>query len=318
MLIFAIVFVTMTLIVWPLFKQNNPHSKHANAKIFLAVISDKTTEDRTQIFDKFYREHFLTNEVYGPVYFYSDLSPEVNPQNYPVTQIKTDHLASQTTVRPFIYDLLKKFIVSLEYFVHETNADWMIRPTDDVYLNPRNWPGNLLQKLENFSDPANKPYFLGDCRITDGHKRVHGGSGPVISRAAAKLILQGQNELFLKPATKWEDFILPEFVEKNLGLKEYCMPGISGYEFPKPLYDQIMLGNYSKIPLCEDVYEESEDVGCSKGMQSLKDIVIWHQYWSRTDPLIKNMHYIISIIPSHIMWYRVKEGIKLCSNKVVI
>ncbi|EAX84706.1 hypothetical protein TVAG_448600 [Trichomonas vaginalis G3] len=294
------------------FSASNNKTSNQN-QIFIAVISDKTSESRASIFDNFFNAHLKSKHVVGPKYFFSNLSPELNPSDFSVFRIPTDQFANKTTVRPFIYDLLKKFIATLEYFVEKTDANWMMRPTDDVFINPRDWPNSLINTLADFPNPDLIPYLLGDCRMEGTHQLVSGGSGQIVSRAAAKLFIKNKEMLFTEPATKWEDYIITKMAEEKLNLKKFSFPRISGYSFPKSQYDAIIQDNFSVIPECN--YNDQEDVGCTKGMQKLNDLIIWHQYWSRSDPMISEMYQIINKIPNNVVWYHVKDGIKICTEK---
>lgn len=286
-----------------------------NPKIMLGIMTDKSSEDRAILLDKFYKSHGMNNpRVIGPVYFFSDkLQKDLKKENFAIYEEMKTFPMVQLKIRPFIDDLLTKTIIMIDYFLNKTDADWLFRPTDDVFINDIDWPSNIFSVLEKYESPQTNPYIIGECRMDGEFPLVSGGSGQVISRKAAKMLYETRYELLRNRENRWEDWHIVQHAKK-FGVNNNFMPFMMGHSFLREDYELMMNNEYDKIEKCSKRYKIEDDIGCVKGLQEFHKTIVMHQYWSRSESMIEQMRKIIKNAPPNIKWYHVANGTMVCAE----
>ena len=297
--------------------KNSIFSFKVQSKLLLVICTDKSSEDRALQFNDYYHIKHMneTTNVIGPIYLYSEkLSPELLKESCPLYKEMETFPMIELKIRPFIDDLLIKTMCVFDYFINKTDADWLFRPTDDIFLNSRQWPYKLINMLdEKFPHPRKQPYLIGDCYLDNNDKRplVHGGSGQFVSRRAAELFYSMRYDFLRTRENRWEDFHLPQHAEK-FGVESFSMPNIMASSFLKSDYNKIMNRDFKSIEKCAKRYSPDIDTGCVKGLQQLNQLIIMHQYWTKTESMIYQMDKIINESPDSIKWFHVANGSMIC------
>ena len=286
-----------------------------NQKIMLGIMTDKSSEDRAILLDKFYKSHGMNNsQVIGPIYFFSEkLQSNLKKEDFAIYEEMKTFPMVKLKIRPFIDDLLTKTIIMIDYFLNKTDADWLFRPTDDVFINDIDWPSNIFNVLEKYEYPQSNPYIIGECRMEGKDPLVSGGSGQVISRKAAKMLYESRYELLRNRENKWEDWHVVQHAKK-FGVNNNFMPFMMGHSFPREDYELMMNNEYDKIEKCSKRYKIEDDIGCVKGLQEFHKTIVMHQYWSRSESMIEQMRKIIKNAPPNIKWYHVANGTMVCAE----
>ena len=300
--------------------KNSIFSFKLQSKLLLVICTDKSSEERAIQFNDYYYEKQMneTTNVIGPIYLYSNkLSPEFTKESCPLYQEMETFPMNELKIRPFIDDLLIKTICLFDYFINKTDAEWLFRPTDDIFLNHKDWPYKLINLLdEKFPHPRKIPYLIGDCYLDNNDKRplVHGGSGQLFSRKAAELFYSMRYDLLRTRENRWEDFHFPQHAEK-FGVTSFSIPNIMASSFLKSDYDKIMNKQFKSIETCDKRYTPDIDTGCVKGMQQLNQLLVMHQYWTKTESMIYQMDQIINESPDYIKWFHISNGSMICRDQ---
>lgn len=276
--------------------------------IFLAIISDKKTINRAIEFDDFYKFNHNSIVIDGPHYYFIKDGYE---NEYKIFNETKTYPKQPRTTKSFLDNLLEKTICIIEDFLFNSTAEWIFRPTDDVYLSPINFPDKINEQLSKY-DPKHEFLILGDCqKNSKGMPSIHGGSGVIISRYAAEVIYKTRNDLLRMGYNEWEDEIFPQYAMKATKKFVCSLDNIAGHSFPKEQLEFLQNKSSNKLPKCNLL---SNDTGWTPKIQPLNDLAIFHQYWSRSKSMLKEMHQVVTYSSPRVMWYHTGNEITLCTK----
>jgi hypothetical protein len=172
-------------------------------------------------------------------------------------------------------DLTAKFFFSLAFFLEHSRSRWFFRGTDDTVINFDYLPV-YLSKLEHSFDTEKDFVFRGNC-VTAGIRWPQGGSGYLLSRAAARQI-QPYGPCFMRAMTIPEDMTFGRFLP-FLGkeLFDTTDEAFVGHYFGGETIQLVQNRRYGLLPLCPDP-QKFQRVGCRPYVSPVRHIVFYHEW----------------------------------------
>lgn len=201
-----------------------------------------------------------------------------------------------------IQNYLFQYIQNLHDFYYSTNLDWVIRTTEDCFVDIRQL-GRYIEDLSRFKDPKKdliiKGHLVRSSVIVNSTNLefLHGGSGWIISRAMAKYILDNKEELISLMFTgtnKGDDILTFDLINRlkltSMEVQSYSFLGV-------PLTDESMealqYGRFNKIPNCDFSADPLQYTF------SFNKIIFWHN--GKADSFTNNNGFrLISETPDEI------------------
>ncbi|OHT13960.1 hypothetical protein TRFO_15727 [Tritrichomonas foetus] len=207
------------------------------------------------------------------------------------------------------YDLSIKLISQINYFIHNTSANWFLRITDDVFINTFAI-NNLLRNLnENMKiDPMNDFFIGGHCLDYVKEPLLQGGSGFIFTRAAAKKFLPNMKE-WVRTVDYYEDWHFARSFPK-LGWPIYnsTLPEFLGLA-PRKSHRFFVNHGLSKLfPKCPS--EPPPLMFCKRVMPRIVDTIVWHDHKSYYETV--DWFNFVNQAPDDLYWYQNGEFPSLC------
>ena len=205
------------------------------------------------------------------------------------------------------FDLIFKLISFLRYFINNSTANWLVRYCDDVFLNRHMIP-DLLRYLNSKYDPTQDFYVGGACIDYIKEPILQGGSGYIISKYAAKLILSNAMD-FLRDISYYEDWEFSRLLPKiGFPVCNGTNPFFIGHS-AKPFSKWMSkLGFTSLFPKCPANLPKLDS--CQRVMPRMRDIVFFHDQHQVFS--IRDIYHFLNYIPDNLYWYQNGESASLC------
>jgi len=276
-----------------------------SSKFMVYVICSKETKHRSDRFINRWRSQnfsfsdpvFLPNDI-SDISHISNVTSLIDFDNYLV-----DYNTYPVNAYPRMHLLLIiKYLNAIKHFLEKTQAEYIIRITDDVYINFHALPEFLIELDEIIAGRERNILILGNC--IDYFQILQGGSGFLLSREAAKVMYNTYHE-FLHTVNKPEDWVLSyHFLKINPDITKTRSPRFIGHGFK---YMSIPYRNHGKCP------SVLKNKSCGRGFYPIKKVVFFHQ--------IKHLVSInfweekLKLFPSDLMWYEKNSFTYLCYLK---
>ena len=164
----------------------------------------------------------------------------------------------------------------LKIYLNSTNLPWIVRTTEDCFVNNdlfKEYFERLNAQYDPYKDVVAKGQVILLAGDPEGPMFVHGGSGWIMSRAAAVLWLKHLdelNKLYAFHPSYGDDVFLDHF-RKMIHLRNRDIDAVEFIGPPLAPEDREMLAarNYS-FPACSDVRRSAND------KRFIKKAVFWH------------------------------------------
>jgi hypothetical protein len=206
----------------------------------------------------------------------------------------TDHSMHALTGPPSVFDALSNdprlgrfidskarqmianAIISVTYFLNETNDDWYLRANDDTQLN---WPklSGFIKSLSIKHDPQHEVVFLACCISTPWvHPFPQGGSGWLFSRAAAEALMRVQDGWMRDLQTV--DDVSFDATLKRIGLNVLTSQSEAflGHS-PARRFWEDRYAQYGTVPPCQNMSEYVSSK-CKQKYGKVNQIVVLHSF----------------------------------------
>ena len=283
---------------------NEYYPRYIKIPIYMQVlvINDKKLS-RIKIMDQswgsYFRIHWPTS-----IFQISNIQPVSGFENLTLVTTKPKNLTSSLQIYLlYFYDALESFV--------QTNLRWMIRTTEDCFVNIFKL-NEFINDLEKHYNPLKDPIMKGQiCNLFDVYYFIHGGSGWILSKAAAKKWINYKDEIlkeFFKHDLCGDDF-MTEFFMKKLNIHYSFFH--SDYFLGTPLNNEelyIMKNNlYSKLPSC--TIENNPMV--NRKLRKMKNIIFWHVSNRDLTPMLKG-YQIFSEMPNFVYFQLLENKSGLC------
>lgn len=164
----------------------------------------------------------------------------------------------------------------LKIYLNSTNLPWIVRTTEDCFVNNdlfQKYFERLNAKYDPYKDVVVKGQVVPLAGDLEGPMFVHGGSGWILSRAAAVLWLKHLDELNQLYAfyPSYGDDVFLDYFRKMIHLRNRQIDAVEFIGSPLAPEDGEMLAarNYS-FPVCPDVRRSEND------KRFIKKAVFWH------------------------------------------
>jgi hypothetical protein len=211
-----------------------------------------------------------------------------------------------------IQSYLDLFEDHLHYFLRRTTLRWFLRTTEDAFIDLIRLPG-LVRDLERAHDPTRDIVMMGQaCAIGPSVTFLHGGSGWIMSRAAAALYEAHERQIhaeFFGPTVVGDDMVGNIFrVIANLSDERIDHPAFLGSPVVDESISRLERMEISNLTVCPSIERQRREQRLAR---PVKDIVVWHS--GRSDLLPLRMGYrILRECPDGIQLAHVRGGVKLC------
>lgn len=203
-------------------------------------------------------------------------------------------LKNQSNIKDI--DLAIKEINALDYYVSNTKAEWLFRGVDDTFVNMNEFP----RFFTSLPDPTGKPLLYGDC-IDYGTPFLHGGSGILMSREMAKILLNHSVE-WLKNVEHPEETYFSKLIESA---------GFNVTDFGSPYFMGLFNKNnreLDEIPKCSKSFKNKHK--CPNFVSSIKKTVFFHDKYHKMT--MENWTKLVEEGPDNLNWYHGKTQELFC------
>jgi len=196
------------------------------------------------------------------------------------------------------FDRCIKRVYSVDYFVHNTTADFLALITDDVYVDLENLK-EFINDMYSYGDPKTEPMVFGHC-IDVEWVYLQGGSGYILSRRAAELMIrygyEHMNALF-----EYDDIYFTRwFMKLGISMYETSSDRVIGHDFLGSNVHQIISHDWGRFPTCP---ETLDSVYCKVGPFRINRLAIFHQK-SHQSAIDFGRAVGKRDIPNNIYWYQ--------------
>jgi hypothetical protein len=197
-------------------------------------------------------------------------------------------------------DLAVNLWFSLRFFLQNTTARWFYRGNDDSVIN-FNAIERFLVELESAHHPLKDFVFLGNCIRNEYWTWPQGGSGYLLSRAAAQA-LEPLGRDFLGHLKKPEDITFETFFEAiGRNVSSVTSAAFCGHSFGWEALDRIRRRAWTSFDPCPD-FGAIPSGFCAPFLSPLRDIVFYHEWNGSAAASIANLEAIAAADPS-VLWY---------------
>jgi hypothetical protein len=202
-------------------------------------------------------------------------------------------------------DLAAKFIFALRFFLQNSKADWCWRALEDTILNFGNLP-RFVAYLDERYDPLKDVVVLGNCidrdQVHDGRLYpgfLQGGAGWVVSRRAAELI--EPMAWTWVPNINWaDDVAFTEVLQRlNLSVFDATSEFFLGHDIKDG--DRNWIRNPDGLKVCPGA-DGRKAIRCRRFTAPLKDLVVWHRQWQRSEALADDAQITFDAHPDVHFW----------------
>jgi len=283
-------------------------------RLLFCIMTHRSSVHRAIQFHERFGEIIKQSSIYdGPVYISAPphLLPNMTVLPLDSTSVGTFFTYPLVKTKIGNIDLTIKFLTVLRYFIEETDDDYVIRATDDVFINFEKLP-LLLHEIRKQGDPRTTPIIVGQCMHVRGRTLLQGGSGYLISRKAAEILLLEGDQL-VASVDIYEDWVIYSFFQRVVRNPiDTFSPRFLGHGFSKTDWELLLKKNFSMFPPCPRKFWS---VGCKEILYPLSDTVFFHQFGY--EPGYDKWMSAIKDVPPNLMWYQSWYYSRLCikSNK---
>jgi len=153
--------------------------------------------------------------------------------------------------------LIMKYLNALRHFLEKTQGNYIIRMTDDVYINFHALPEFLIE-LDTIKAQRDRNILVfGHC--IDHHNIVQGGSGYLLSREATKTMYNTYHE-YIRSVYDPEDWVLSyQFFKIHPDMTKIRSPRFIGHGF------RYIETHYQNHGICPDILK---NISCGRGFFS--------------------------------------------------
>lgn len=270
-----------------------------NHKLFIILITSNETIGRVPQLMEAWGSAFTQTRFSAGLFFEfleNRNKTYISYKNIPFIQKYKDMMNSfkdQENIKDI--NLAIKEINALEYYVKNTKAEWLFRGVDDTFVNMNEFP----RFFTSLPDPTGKPLMYGDC-IESSKPFLHGGSGILLSREMAKLLLNHSAE-WLKNIETPEEEYFSKLIESA---------GFNVTDFGSPYFMGIFNKNnreLNEIPICK--IKES-DRKCPNFVSNVKKTVFFHDKYHKMT--MENWTKLVDEGPSNLNWIHGKSQELFC------
>jgi hypothetical protein len=221
-------------------------------------------------------EDFLTSHVLR--YFFVNFRPVnlTNPPNLATTRAFYNLTRwAFPRGRADVLDILAKRFFSMQYFLTETDAHWFYSGLDHSIINFR-LLRPFLQSLATAHSPTRDFVVYGQCVFSQDQVYPQGGSGIIMTRFAARAILDALRRGDL--AMGGMDDMALGHILRHFRYPPFQMthPAFSGYHFDGDTSRAIIDGNFAGFRTCASRIRAQLEGMCRPFVAPLRDVVFFH------------------------------------------
>ena len=252
---------------------------------------------------------FLKIEESDGVHFISDKLVNVTPSIQTVIYNATKYLDATLS-----FQMLKKLIISLEYFLKHSDAPWYFRLNENVHIYTDNIY-NFLLDINSHYNPYFESIVIGNC-VGNNEAFLSGRIGYFISRYAAQSIVLNQN-LLLNKNGESDDQIFSRFITQKLGISlvDATSNYFMGFLGTDEQIDLLLKNDISHFPACPTLQSINsyKDLNsqCRFFLSRLNSIVAYHGLpYNKSQYTFPRL--ILRNIPMNLYWYQEKFYSVIC------
>lgn len=172
--------------------------------------------------------------------------------------------------------LLYMFEDHLSMFLQDDRLRWLVRTTEDCFIHLLRFPV-MIRELEQRYDPLKDVVMIGQSiEINPLISMIHGGSGWVMSRAAAEFYTQHRKYIVGEWKTmRVGDDVMPHFFRKaaNLSANQTNHYGFIGSSMNDESFRRMRNNNYTNLAACPSFRRQEE---MKRFIMPFGDFVFWH------------------------------------------
>jgi hypothetical protein len=246
-------------------------------KIFAAFLTDQNSSRVPDL-----RSYLATSTVPSDISFdawfvnFTSYNDTIRHFLYPPDEFREVMLLNRK-IRRFRrdLDLGSKFFFALLFFLQNTSAHWVYRATDDTIVNFANL-GPFMRWLGRRTDPLRNTAVVGHCIDVKRFSYLQGGSGILLSRAAARRLVW-HREWFMATLAQPEDVYFAKLLARTgISLANTTCPYFIGHDIYVHHRNMFWNRTLHLLPRCPD--RKSIWVRrCRSFVAPLADLVFWHQ-----------------------------------------
>jgi len=195
--------------------------------------------------------------------------------------------------------LISKFLNAIQHFLFETQANYIARITDDVFINFPALPEFFIE-LDTLKAQRDR-HILVQAHCLDYFTILQGGSGFVLSREAAKVLYDTRDE-FIRSVNIFEDWVLSYHIFKiHPDIAKTRSSRFIGHGF------RFLHIPYQNHDYCPRYLVNST---CGRSFSPIKKVVFFHQIKNKIP--INFWEESLRLLPYDLMWYEKGDWIQLC------
>lgn len=272
-----------------------------NHRLFIILISSNSTIGRVPHLMETWGSAFIQTRFSAGLFF--EFLENRNKTYYPYKNIpyiqKYKDMMESLKDKPNAKDinLAIKEINALDYYVHNTKAEWLFRGVDDTFVNMNEFP----RFFTSLPDPTGKALLYGDC-IESPTPYLHGGSGILMSREMAKKLLNHSSE-WLKEIESPEEVYFSKLIESA---------GFDVSEFGSPYFMGIFNKNekdFDNIDQCKAL-SKSSNRKCPDVISNVKKTIFFHDSYHKMT--MDNWTSLVEEGPDNLNWLHGKKQERFC------
>ena len=271
-------------------------------KIFVCIITDNLTVNRALTFNSYFKKKFIASKVLNGPYFSSlplSYSSQLN-----IIAINTKYREIYETYpymrcRPRNLNIIEKMLSAIEYFLENTDDEFFIRMTDDVYVNMEEIPNLMVDILSN-GNPLENPLIIGHCLNINGSVFLQGGAGYLFSRKSAEIFYNFFDQL-LGVINWYEDWVVYSLINKIIpDISKTSSHWFNAQGTTVPNRINLERGNFTAFNKCPEV--RNGQINCVDNIQIYKKSVFFHQFGFYPPP--QSWERILELVPNNLGWYQ--------------
>jgi hypothetical protein len=172
------------------------------------------------------------------------------------------------------WQLWTRFFDDLEFYLTCETYDWYYRGSDDMYFILENFEP-YLDRLDSSYEPRRDKVMKAQvCFDSTGRMYPHGGSGWILSRAAAAIIYAARHQLVETGSTFRNDDVVMSaaFSLLNLTWEQVHEPRMTGLDYVSESIDMVRTGDFSDAPECCQMAIRHP----VEEPKRFRDVFVWH------------------------------------------
>ena len=282
-----------------------------DSNLFIGVITSSSSLERAKKFHSYSNQHKKKN-IYISYYTSDDLKvPELN-----IINLNMNSLQNQFETYPYVVrsegslNIVFKFFYILKDFLENNNYKYLIRLTDDVFIN---YPKieEYLVKLDYLENSRSNNVFIQGCCLIVGESFIlQGGSGYLLSKKSANAMFQIYTDI-IRVNNNWEDWIISEFLQKlEPDLSLIASKQFLGHGLQQNRFNELQNKQYTNFQSCNLEFQYHN---CYKGNNLLKDLIFFHQAFGYHEfPILEQ---ILLEIPNNLYFFQDGMYSEICIVK---